>query len=748
MKKVIFSILTVITVFALVLTGCPAPAGPKGPGGPGGEEGDLYTVTFNGNGNTGGTVPAPVKQKKENERITLPTNTGNLVKTDCTFGGWSTVAAGTNPLTAGGSYLPTADTTLYAVWTPSGGGGEEPGTDPTNPENPGYTVPTYPPLANDEIVETIGLANGWYAIFMFVLPEGKTWDDYKELTAQYKINAATLAGNARARLMGNFVPAEVAAPRLGKYEENNIAVVGSWPGGASGHYIWDNTWGTDKAITELFTPAPTADTWFTIKYKSDGSNPHAQWNDGNGSHPGGLNPIEGREPKPTYKGPFYVGIGLTGTGNAVVSQIKNVTLVGYDATIANVIGMPLYYKSDGTLYRAYNGQNDDGNLQGGKPSWKIESGDTKIKPIDFVYVPPTYIKITLDLNYEGAPAATEVEIIQDRPLGSDKLALPKREGFLCTGWYDAATGGTKVDDKYIFSANKTIYAQWETFSVSPALSVDDPEIKTAGGSWAEDGWIFMRAANTEDGHGNYDSLPWYAFPAEAIGKGYTHIAVTYEAEIVDGTGEMGVILKDGANQWGDTNPKTYPAFDEGEGVLIWSLDLFIHASNGFSLQYNKGDGKATKYKIKITNITFFYGVVVDAPVIALNGGAGKNDDGWIVMTNGAGNKADGRGEYDSLPNYAFPAGTDAFDMVMVYYEAALLKDSTGEMGTILKNGANAWADTNPKTYPAFGEGKGIQAWDLSLFPASGFSLQYNGGTGKAAYYGLKIPRIVFAYIGE
>ena len=105
-KRFIFGALVAILAFAMI--GCPTDDGGNG-GGP-----TLYTVSFDGNGNTGGTAPAAIKQASEGASITLP-GAGSLVKTGNTFGGWSTTSTG-NAL-SGTSYTPTSDIKLFAKWT-------------------------------------------------------------------------------------------------------------------------------------------------------------------------------------------------------------------------------------------------------------------------------------------------------------------------------------------------------------------------------------------------------------------------------------------------------------------------------------------------------------------------------------------------------------------------------------------------------------------------------------------------------
>jgi uncharacterized repeat protein (TIGR02543 family) len=73
------------------------------------------TVTFNGNGNTGGTAPTAMTANA-GASITLPAK-GTLARTNFAFDGWNTKADGTGTNhSADSSYTVTADITLYAHW--------------------------------------------------------------------------------------------------------------------------------------------------------------------------------------------------------------------------------------------------------------------------------------------------------------------------------------------------------------------------------------------------------------------------------------------------------------------------------------------------------------------------------------------------------------------------------------------------------------------------------------------------------
>jgi uncharacterized repeat protein (TIGR02543 family) len=75
-----------------------------------------YTVTYDGNGNTGGTVPAAHTNVTSGASITV-SGEADLVKTDYMFLGWNTAANGSGTAyTSGASIVVTGDMTLYAQW--------------------------------------------------------------------------------------------------------------------------------------------------------------------------------------------------------------------------------------------------------------------------------------------------------------------------------------------------------------------------------------------------------------------------------------------------------------------------------------------------------------------------------------------------------------------------------------------------------------------------------------------------------
>ena len=91
-----------------------------------------YTLSYNANDATSGSVPSDQDSTVNSSTVTLAAPQGNLVKNSCSFGGWNTRQDGT-----GANYLDTesitmtADTTLYAKWNCSVGGPAPATTTPT-----------------------------------------------------------------------------------------------------------------------------------------------------------------------------------------------------------------------------------------------------------------------------------------------------------------------------------------------------------------------------------------------------------------------------------------------------------------------------------------------------------------------------------------------------------------------------------------------------------------------------------------
>lgn len=96
----------------------------------------LKTVSYSGNGSTGGTVPTDNRTYRQGATVTVLGNTGNLTKSGSTFAGWNSEADGTGTDYAADATfaIGDADLILYAKWTvsPGNSGSGSSGSSPNN----------------------------------------------------------------------------------------------------------------------------------------------------------------------------------------------------------------------------------------------------------------------------------------------------------------------------------------------------------------------------------------------------------------------------------------------------------------------------------------------------------------------------------------------------------------------------------------------------------------------------------------
>lgn len=92
-----------------------------------------YQVSYNGNSNDGGSVPAN-QSKIHDTNLILASNSGSLTRSGFTFNGWNTAANGSGTAyAAGATYSLNTAVVLYAQWnqvSSGGGGGGSPAPEP------------------------------------------------------------------------------------------------------------------------------------------------------------------------------------------------------------------------------------------------------------------------------------------------------------------------------------------------------------------------------------------------------------------------------------------------------------------------------------------------------------------------------------------------------------------------------------------------------------------------------------------
>lgn len=85
------------------------------------------------------------------------------------------------------------------------------------------------------------------------------------------------------------------------------------------------------------------------------------------------------------------------------------------------------------------------------------------------WTPNTYA-VTFDANAEGVPPPASKTVTYDSTYGT--LPSPARTGYTLSGWYTAASGGTKVEatTKVTITAAQKLYAHWTTVSYTISYS--------------------------------------------------------------------------------------------------------------------------------------------------------------------------------------------------------------------------------------------------------------------------------------
>lgn len=254
---------------------------------------DSYSVTFNGNGATSGSVPAD-SSHVYNTGVTVQGNPGGLVKTGHTFAGWNTAAdgSGTDYTTGETFTIGAANVTLYAQWTINGykvtydGNGATSGNVPEDSShnyNTSVTVPGNP----GGLAKTVHTFAGWNTA-----ADG-SGTDYVEsdsftigaadvtLYAQWTVNRYTVTYDGNGATSGR-VPADSS------HDYNTVVTVPGNPGDLvrTGHTFagWTTAadgGGTDYVESDEFAIGAADVTlyaiWtvnhYTISFESNGGSP-------------------------------------------------------------------------------------------------------------------------------------------------------------------------------------------------------------------------------------------------------------------------------------------------------------------------------------------------------------------------------------------------------------------------------------------------------------------------------------------
>ena len=256
MKLSFKNILPILLIFTLLIlfAGCFITPSEEQPG----YTPPTYTVTYDGNTNTGGVVPTDANLYEQGVSVTV-LGQGSLVKIGYTFDGWNTVAdgGGTSQAAVDSFIMGTANVTLYAQWTAS----------------PGYTPPTPTPtplaVTAAPVVKTVSvgdLAGG--AIQATVAAAGRTYAVTTANIADGQAATITWYADAAKTDNGNTAPAGIAIAQAGPVATNaltlNVTVTETAPTVEGNYFFTATIDGVESAVKTLAVTAAPVVTSVTV----------------------------------------------------------------------------------------------------------------------------------------------------------------------------------------------------------------------------------------------------------------------------------------------------------------------------------------------------------------------------------------------------------------------------------------------------------------------------------------------------
>jgi uncharacterized repeat protein (TIGR02543 family) len=469
-----------------------------------------YNITYDGNGSTGGTVPAN-QTGVTGRNFAVSANTGTLVRTGYTVAGWNTSQNGTGTSYSAGStiLMPNGGTTLYALWTPAAftlnynanGGTGAPTSEVRNagsianlsavtPTRTGYTFLRW----NTEMTPVIGTNPGtnYNAGASFTMPAGTA-----TLYAQWQSAAQ---GSLVYNLNGGSTSSAISNPS--GVQGSTVAVTTTVPEKAGFSFAGWNTdpngVGTAYAASSLYTfttaPVNVYAQWiplalFTLNYNSNGAT----------GGPGATSAYSGQSVTlstnyPTRTGYTCNGWATTPNGSALGSATYS--MPGANTTLYAVCSANPYHVTYNSNYGTATTVADATNYNylstvstysvvasgfsqatydlvgwAATPTGGVSyaPGSTFMMPASDVTLYAVWVRSNVLIRYDanggtGAPAAASAAATSTYVIDPTE---PTRTGFTFTGWAAAgnnpATGPFRTGSNASFqvpAGTVTLVAQW------------------------------------------------------------------------------------------------------------------------------------------------------------------------------------------------------------------------------------------------------------------------------------------------
>ena len=483
---------------------------------------NTYTITYHRNGATGSLARTTDSFTTGNSNVTLP-GVGTLAKTGYTFDGWSTSPTGAD---VGATYSTTADVTLYAVWTiKSITYSYAKGVDGDNNSLSSFSFQnSFPSGATQNYGTAVTLSGSVDSEIDASAPVGVDhqffgWSDGSSV---YDAGDTYILGETNPTFTAQWIKVysvrySLAGGTLaGTDQLTDAQCLGSDNTCTSGQSIRLNEAPTRPGYTFLGWEDQSAglhDAEATVSVTASRYLFYAQWQaiqyNMNFNSLGGSNVVSNQTktigqlvtmPNPGTKtgysfdgwsdGTLLYGVGTTFTVGAssksfTAQWIPDVYAVTYDwqggaGSTPRVSDTYTVGTGDMTLPTASGaGYSRDGDNFSG---WSTSIGGSLVSGFrptadDVLYAIWADGNYTLSYDPKGGTVGSGLGTVSRG--GSVTLPTPVRDNFTFVGWFNAATGGTKLGDggaSFTPSASSTLFARWVQDSL---YGVDLATLETA-----------------------------------------------------------------------------------------------------------------------------------------------------------------------------------------------------------------------------------------------------------------------------
>jgi uncharacterized repeat protein (TIGR02543 family) len=636
-----------------------------------------YSITYDGNGSTGGTVPAN-QTGVTGANFAVAGNTGTLVRTGYTFAGWNTSANGLGTSYSAGAniLMPKDGTKLYAVWTPAGvtltynanGGTGAPTSEVRNagsianlsasaPTRTGYTFVRWNTAAN-------GTGTNYSSGASYTMP-GTATTLYAVWSAAsgslvYDANSGSGAPSTQTGTQGATATVSATVPTRSGFTFTGWNTAADGTGTA---YLGGATYTFTSGSVTVYAQW-TPNTLYTLNYNANG----ATGGPGSTSAYGGQS-ITQPGTNPTRTGYNCTGWATTPTGTAIswpyTMPSANTTLYAvcapnvYHVTYNANGGSPATsadardynYLSTVTVSSAaatgitrgtYDLVGWNTEINGSGTTYSI--GSTFKMPAANLNLYAVWVLSSIPIRYDanggtGAPAATTATATSTYTIDTQE---PTRVGYTFNGW--AASGGSPAGGPFrtggtssftVPAGTVTLVAQWTAITHTVTYN-------TTGGSTA---------------------------PTDANAYGYQSLA-TVDSTVPTKTGYVFL-------GWNTAQNGTGTNYADGNSIVMSTTDVTLYAQwagNSYRLTYNANNG---------TGAPAGENRVVDS-VNALSATAptrsGYTFNGWNTVANGSGTA------YAASASFTMPGSNTTLYAQWLLNNSAVTYNANGGSGA--PSGAN------------------------------------------------------------